>query len=239
MVKIAADPVQWDKVHKLLRKPRFHPNLTQLTLISLSEKIDNDLRTSKLLLENLPKSEKAELVLQKKEQFERTSEATTIKSKPAEDVKKMVVVLNGNKRGKSRSEGALKSNKWPEFEPEGRIIYKPPSELEHQSFETSKYPWQSETKPGSKTYPRNFAYHRVTGHPLYHTNIDKNPKAYIAVSVIAPKPLHSRPQDEDLILENELRQLKPWTHKQNLKNMAAIRSRWVIESENNKEPVAP
>ncbi|KAL3285820.1 hypothetical protein HHI36_000342 [Cryptolaemus montrouzieri] len=83
----------------------------------------------------------------------------------------------------------------------------------------------------TKAYPKYFSYHRVTGKPVF---INKNPKAYVAVSVVAPKtqPVHS---NEDLELEHELRQLKPWTHSQNLKNMESIRSRWVIDSERHKK----
>lgn len=88
--------------------------------------------------------------------------------------------------------------------------------------------------PTKVSYPHNFAYHRVTGKPLYHhTNSNsKGPKAYIAVSVIAPKNPTER---DEMNLENELRQLKPWTHQQNLKNMADIRSKWVIQSSKERE----
>ncbi|CAG9762315.1 unnamed protein product [Ceutorhynchus assimilis] len=54
---------------------------------------------------------------------------------------------------------------------------------------------------------KNFAYHKVTGKPAH---LKKNPTAYIAVSAISPKP--SEP-GEDLILETELHQLKPWKNK--------------------------
>lgn len=88
-----------------------------------------------------------------------------------------------------------------------------------------------------KPYPKTFAYQRVTGRPMY---LQKNPKAYIAVSVIAPKYINSGTKDEDMILEKELRQLKPWTHDQNLKNMASIRSRWIIQREDDrKKTVVP
>jgi len=75
---------------------------------------------------------------------------------------------------------------------------------------------------------KNFAYHRVTGNPL-----NKKPKAYIAVSVIAPKSMQSEVKPthmDETILENELKELKPWTHQGNLKNMADIRSNWLIQS---------
>lgn len=120
----------------------------------------------------------------------------------------MVVILNGHnnqdKSNKSRTPEALKANKWPDFDSE---------------------------KSG-KGFPRNFAYHRVTGKPFNTNNKSKNPKAYIAVSVIAPKPMA---KSEDVSLENELKELKPWTHKQNLRNMAAIRSRWLIQSDDDND----
>lgn len=91
-------------------------------------------------------------------------------------------------------------------------------------------PIKAETST-TKAYPKYFSYHRVTGKPIF---INRNPKAYVAVSVVAPKTpeVHT---DEDLELEHELRQLKPWTHSQNLRNMESIRSRWIIDtSKENK-----
>lgn len=107
--------------------------------------------------------------------------------------------------------------------------------------ETTKYPWLPATKTNHipAPYQKNFAYHRVTGNPLTHapsSGSNKNPKAYIAVSVIAPKATHGQidpaaAEADDLMLENELKELKPWSHQQNLKNMADIRSRWVIQTD--------
>ncbi|XP_017779384.1 PREDICTED: uncharacterized protein LOC108564777 [Nicrophorus vespilloides] len=92
----------------------------------------------------------------------------------------------------------------------------------------------SEMKPSKNRY-QHFSYHRVTGNPM---QFNKNPKAYIAVSVIAPKPVQ-RNSEDDLTLENELKELKPWTHQQNLKNMAQIRSKWIIQSNDRKQLYAP
>ncbi|KAF5304915.1 hypothetical protein FQR65_LT00799 [Abscondita terminalis] len=182
MIKIASDPEQWEKVHRLLQNA---------TKINVPKKDDNEL-------------------------------------------KKMVVILNDKKQKPSVThlDEALKSNRWPDFQSEGKVVYKP-------NNDNTKYNWQQEINTESKTYPRNFAYHRVTGNPLYHSNFDKNPKAYIAVSVIAPKPLHSRSQEEDLILENELRQLKPWTTKQSYDRPGGINPRWIMPTENNKNTNAP
>ncbi|KAF5275424.1 hypothetical protein FQA39_LY06881 [Lamprigera yunnana] len=248
MVKIAADPEQWDKVHRLLQK------------------IDNDLMTSRKLFNSIQNSIEdinnfssiSRLAkidnLTKSEVTINTSTSLLNNTKIASELKelsdnpkynnnelqKMVVILNEKKQKPTvnREDEALKSNRWPDSQTEGKIVYKPNQDLDRQSFENSKYSWQSDSE--GKTYPRNFAYHRVTGNPLYHTNFDKAPKAYIAVSVIAPKPLHSRTQEEDLILENELRQLKPWTtNKQNYKNAAAVNPRWIVPSENNNNIIAP
>lgn len=146
-------------------------------------------------------------------------------------VQKMIVILNGqNKHDKNQNltDNAVKENKWPVFEnDDGSYVT--------ENADITKYPWQFKTT-NKNTYPRNFAYHRVTGKPF---NKDKNPKAYIAVSVIAPKPINTRSKVEDVTLENELKELKPWTHRQNLKNMAAIRSRWVIQTDQKKENYAP
>ncbi|KAK9869337.1 hypothetical protein WA026_003092 [Henosepilachna vigintioctopunctata] len=123
---------------------------------------------------------------------------------------------------------ASNTREWPQF----------PNEEQNVQFinmNTSSNHLANQTKStniGSSTtkaYPKYFSYHRVTGKPVF---IKKNPTAYVAVSVVAPKSPDVR-SNEDLELEHELRQLKPWTHSQNLKNMESIRSRWVID--NNKE----
>ncbi|KAI4468600.1 hypothetical protein MML48_2g00014078 [Holotrichia oblita] len=138
---------------------------------------------------------------------------------------------------KNTTEEALRNNQWSY----GIVTNKEPSPEEYnkENSMTTRYPWQGQPKPAKSSFPRNFAYHRVTGNPLYHNNLNNNPKAYIAVSVIAPKPINDRPTDDELILENELRELKPWTHNQNLKNMASIRSRWVIQSDKEKAAYTP
>lgn len=225
MIKIASDPEQWEKVHRLLQK------------------IDNDLLTSKKLFDSIQNSiedidnfssisryVKNEVNTTKQDvenvTIARNNANTTEHSDNSkindDKIQKMVVILNDKKQKPSTAhiDEALKSNRWPDFQSEGKVVYKPNSD-------NSRYQWQSGLNSESKTYPRNFAYHRVTGNPLYHSNFDKNPKAYIAVSVIAPKPLHSRSQEEDLILENELRQLKPWTKKQNHNSMREINTRWL------------
>ncbi|XP_031327318.1 uncharacterized protein LOC116173859 [Photinus pyralis] len=244
MIKIAADPEQWEKVHRLLRK------------------IDNDLITSKKLFdsiqnsiedinnfssvaqpmtnensskrgnEDLERSNKSAAHTTDKRQGEIVTNTTNDNS--TIELHKMVVILNGDKQRPTpnKAEEALKTNKWPDFETEGKLVYKPNDDLGHQNVDSSRYNWQSGGNSGSKSYPRNFAYHRVTGNPLYHSNLDKNPKAYIAVSVIAPKPLRPALQD-DIILENELRQLKPWNSNKGYKTMAAGRSRWIASPENN------
>ncbi|KAK5647556.1 hypothetical protein RI129_002448 [Pyrocoelia pectoralis] len=244
MIKIAADPEQWEKVHRLLQK------------------IDNDLITSKKLFDSIQNSiedinnfssvahpiANENSSIRRNEDVERLNKSTehVAVKKQGEvttdvsndnstiELQKMVVILNGDKQRSlpGKSVEALKTNKWPDFEGEGKVVYKPNSDLERQNVDP-RYNWQS-GNTGSKSYPRNFAYHRVTGNPLYHSNLDKNPKAYIAVSVIAPKPLHSRSQEEDLILENELRQLKPWNSNKSFKSMAVGRSRWIAPSDNNK-----
>lgn len=124
----------------------------------------------------------------------------------------------------NKTEFAMENNKWPVFEEKS----KPVNSKDYTSFESSevaKYPWQLQNK--NKAYSHNnFVYHRVTGQPNL-PNLNKNPKAYIAVSVIAPKPMDT----ENIELENELRQLKPWTPNHHLLNV----NRWQEQGIRNKE----
>lgn len=82
---------------------------------------------------------------------------------------------------------------------------------------------------------RQFEYRVVTDRPFVHS---KTPKAYIAVSVIAPKPME--PQEDDFFLENELRQLKPWPLQQEYQEAEPIQPRWIKKAQQrndeNKSP---
>ncbi|XP_044264543.1 uncharacterized protein LOC123011250 [Tribolium madens] len=185
MIKIAAHPEQWNKVHNLLGN------------------INNDILMSEKLLENLQKA----------------------KTKPEPDAKSVEKKLKEKMINKTENR---ETGEWTDFQTKmkdklGFLNTIPPDSYH---LRNNQY----------KPIPKTFAYQRVTGRPMY---LQKNPKAYIAVSVIAPKYINSGTKDEDLILEKELRQLKPWTHDQNLKNMASIRSRWVIQREDTKKPVVP
>ncbi|GJQ66451.1 hypothetical protein Trydic_g4451 [Trypoxylus dichotomus] len=238
MVKIAAHPDQWEQVHSLLQK------------------IDNDLMTSKKIIsemdttsseksvtENNVESNKG-IEINKKFSSDKEGKHSINKEMARQNKTKLnntevaqaeLVELNDSyHKPKNISQKALKTNQWT-YGIVTNVV--PDSSVDQREDSFSRY--QAQTKPMKSSFPRNFAYHRVTGNPLYHNNINNNPKAYIAVSVIAPKPINDRPTDEDLVLENELRELKPWTHNQNLKNMASIRSRWVIQSDKEKAAYTP
>ncbi|XP_068894301.1 uncharacterized protein [Tenebrio molitor] len=182
MIKIAAHPDQWNKVHKLL------------------ENIDSDIMASKKIIEDL-------------QHTEGKTESKVINSL----IPPISITKKQKERTSNKTENFQIHNEWPIFQSGLKLNKETPENYRPQSS-------------SQKTYPKTFAYHRVTGRPLY---LHKNPKAYIAVSVIAPKPISTRSKDDDLILEKELRQLKPWTHNQNLKNMASLRSRWVIQRDDN------
>lgn len=64
-------------------------------------------------------------------------------------------------------------------------------------------------RPRENADYRGFEYRVVTDRPLHHHS--NGQKAYIAVSLIAPKPIEA--DEDDMVLENELRQLKPWPHR--------------------------
>ncbi|CAH0550505.1 unnamed protein product [Brassicogethes aeneus] len=183
MVRIAAHPDQWEKVHQLLQK------------------IDKDISLSQDILEDLKKNK-----LDLKEHF--GNEELHVSKK----ISKPLEYLTPPKEQK------IKTNKWPNFD----ILEKPENEKEDK-------PLQNDLKQLKPSYPKNFAYHRVTGKPIYLNN--KNAKAYIAVSVIAPK---IKTEDE-VALENELRQLKPWSHQENVNNMENLRSNWLIHQKEKKK----
>ncbi|CAG9854067.1 unnamed protein product [Phyllotreta striolata] len=111
---------------------------------------------------------------------------------------------------------------WPIFDLEENVqsvnsTYATINENRSQGKQSSE---NFKKKPNKPTYPKNFTYHRVTGKP---DNTSKNPRAYIAVSIISPKT-EAQAVEEDALLEKELRQLKPWNHGKQAKSSRYDRS---------------
>ncbi|XP_044745998.1 uncharacterized protein LOC123307665 isoform X2 [Coccinella septempunctata] len=228
LVKITANPDQWSKVHNLLRQ------------------IDQDILTSKQLIEDYQNNtRKIQTILKEVEgptskDQKTTPEPMEEKSKKKysqEEINKEVAMTSDN--GQPDINTSLFMNtvvsttspkEWPTFGNEdSKVTFVNKDLSSNNPLDHNKLP--SPDLSTTKAYPKYFSYHRVTGKPIF---INRNPKAYVAVSVVAPKSPETR-TDEDLELEHELRQLKPWTHSQNLRNMESIRSRWIIDtSKENK-----
>lgn len=182
MVKIASNPEQWEKVHRLLQQ------------------IDKDITASKQLVENLR--------LQSSNEHQRTNKTKNIvrtSSQVANSTllnKELPLPADNGQMGKNLSDFS-----WPKFptnSPSVNFILNTPTVS----------PIKDSNLGLAKTYPKYFSYHRVTGKPF----VNKDTKAYIAVSV---KTGSEEESSEDLELEHELRQLKPWTKSkyQNLKSV--------------------
>lgn len=212
LVKISSHPKEWKSVHEMLVE------------------IDNDLQKSKRILDEIDKT---------------PSNSTAPKNNISANEKKSHTpehreYINSKQKvhdyiHADAEQRQTDMKKWPPFD-ETFASNQPQRQTEHnlELIPHSQNVNNNGADPTKVSYPHNFAYHRVTGKPLYHhTNSNsKGPKAYIAVSVIAPKNPIER---DEMNLENELRQLKPWTHQQNLRNMADIRSKWVIQSSKERE----
>lgn len=203
MVRIAAHPQQWNEVHELLQR------------------IDTDIVTSQKILSDTSSTMKTI-----------TEPPTTESSAPAttteiDEVQKLIVLLDNEQKYSQRKNDSR--NAWPNL---GDEEFSPEKTATTQNIFSS---WVA-----NKSVPKNatsrdfeFAYHRVTGLPLpYRSNYDKGRvrNAYVAVSVIAPKTRESLDKQDNL-LEEELRQLKPWTHEENLSKMENIRKKWFIRSD--------
>ncbi|XP_045476286.1 uncharacterized protein LOC123681943 isoform X1 [Harmonia axyridis] len=224
LVKITANPDQWSRVHKLLRQ------------------IDQDILTSKKLIEDYQNNtRKIQTILEGVENPPHQEQTTTTpppmveKSKKKykqDEINKEVAMISDNGQPDINTGlfmntiiSTTSTKEWPTFENEESKVTFVNNELSSNA-PTDRIKQADSESSTTKAYPKYFSYHRVTGKPIF---INRNPKAYVAVSVVAPKSpeVHS---DEDLELEDELRQLKPWTHSQNLKNMESIRSRWIIDT---------
>ncbi|XP_023311696.1 uncharacterized protein LOC111692152, partial [Anoplophora glabripennis] len=225
MVRIASHPQQWEKVHKLLQK------------------LDRDLTTSRSIVNKLQtnpglqSSDSKEDIYVNKKKILHSEEDTDVSFTEEQDTKKEV---NRSKNDTSSNPVYEKELKWPTFditEPQTPVKFVNNTENTGGKLIQSQKGNQTLNKSAKVTYPKNFSYHRVTGKPIY---LNKNPKAYIAVSVIAPKPSGENTKEE-VTLENELHQLKPWwTRSDNFKRAASSRSRWVIRSgEDTAKSVEP
>lgn len=145
--------------------------------------------------------------------------------KAAEEKDRMLELLNV-------TENKLKSNNWPDLYGSVRQNHK----QDYFAEEVPPIKYQP-PQPGAinRNPHRQFEYRVVTDRPFVHS---KTPKAYIAVSVIAPKPME--PQEDDFFLENELRQLKPWPLRQEYQEAEALQPRWIKKaqqrSDDNKSP---
>lgn len=217
-----------------------------INIYFISEKIDKDLSTSKKLLDRLQSPTRPpsrhDHVLEDQLDDARQQENKRVVTKMTKnqlidnntdatnesEAQKLTIILKGHGRHEP------KTNRWSVKSNSSKNDTSTTA-----TMSTTEHPWRIRQRT---PYIRNLAYHRVTGNPVpYRPGMGSNPKAYIAVSVIAPKRASTRtPDDGDVddqvMLENELRQLKPWTHDQNLKNMASLRSRWVIRSDDSKAP---
>lgn len=184
-----------------------------------TEKIVNDIQTSHHdtnKLQNPDTDDNKEATANKRQHSSQTASETVdygnILHKSEDDALKISNEDSYNTM-KNISKSTYRANDWQEYNNENYAPY-----LDTQREKIIKYPRQHEN---GNNY-RGFEYRVVTDRPLQHHS--KSPKAYIAVSLIAPKPIES---DEDLILENELRQLKPWPHRQQIE---PYQMRWMKKS---------
>ncbi|XP_072378812.1 uncharacterized protein [Diabrotica undecimpunctata] len=209
MVRIASHPDQWDRVHKLLQT------------------IDQDLKASRNVVEHVQNLSSSSDIL--------TSNLETSTFGPTLSTEKQNISSKYNRtlKIKKKLEEELP---WPNFdESDNNVKFVNSSYTKLNETQSQNLMEKAKNKTSKSAYPKNFTYHRVTGKP---DSTSKNPKAYIAVSIIAPKSAskdtNSKQSDEEVTLENELHQLKPWSHVQNLKNMESIRSKWHVKKNQKK-----
>ncbi|XP_066257122.1 uncharacterized protein [Euwallacea similis] len=120
--------------------------------------------------------------------------------------------LNSELQRKSQ-EGKLYQTRWRQQPSADSTTMKWPTfdDIE-DDYPTSSTKPEAHSYSEKSTYQKNFAYHKVTGKPAH---LKKNPRAYISVSAVAPKPSET---EDDYMLETELHQLKPWKNKQHSNN---------------------
>lgn len=129
------------------------------------------------------------------------------------DVQRLIILLdNAEQRTKNRSNSI---NAWPNLEDTKD------KEKDEKTTE-NMYPWNKAPLKPSFSKEKEFTFHRVTGKPIHHrSSLDKSRNAYVAVSI--------GPKNKDNLLEDELRQLKPWNHQDNLNRMENLRKKWFLQ----------
>lgn len=179
--------------------------------------------TSKKILWDLEEIEEEQATTTTTTEPSTTQEPIPV-TEPAEnqtvgDVQRLIILLD-NEQEQSRLRN--NSRKWPNMEDNQLPTEK--ISPEDKTASENMYPWnKSPIKPFPKE--KEFTFHRVTGKPMhYRSNFDKTTarNAYVAVSAIGPK-------SKDALLEDELRQLKPWNHQDNLNRMENLRKKWFIQ----------
>lgn len=180
----------------------------------ITEKIDSDILTSKKLLTDLEEEkQEEETSTMPPSTTEIPSPVTETTENQTSEVQRLIILLDNNQ---SRTKN--NTRKWPNLDED-------PPPTEKISTE-NLYPWNKPIK-NTLSKEKEFTFHRVTGKPLhYRPNEDKATarNAYVAVSAIG--------QDgggKDALLENELRQLKPWSHQDNLNRMEKLRKKWFLQ----------
>lgn len=147
------------------------------------EKLDSDLTVSKKIVDDIESSESQRNAVNNLLQPQ-TASSTDKRHHHHQIAPGDAQKANDTKMGR---------NEWPSFKPETDTGHK-------VNFAPS-------------SPHRNFKYRIVTDPvPLQHQHQQQpqqqqQPRAYIAVSLIAPKDIDG---DDDIVLEDELRRLKPW-----------------------------
>lgn len=221
-----------------IKNVALHFNFVSLYFL---EQIDSDIVTSKKIITDLEKPQESTIgsnIITAG--TDKTENSTQRNSSTADDVQKLIILLGNEKQNN------FSRNSWPNLD-DNNTNSSEDLEESYQNFERlSKdqtattqniYSWANKPSLKNTTREFEFAYHRVTGQPLpYRSNYDKARarNAYIAVSVIGPKSRDVPLEKQDNLLEDELRQLKPWSREDNLGKMENIPRKWIFQSHMHK-----
>lgn len=210
-------------------------------LSCFSENIDEDLQASKKIVDDIQhKRSETEQQFETSESKKREN-SDDVQVEPQEAVYGSVLrdpeefgparlpEMDEKSSGlKNITESRAKTNNWPEFKQNDQQFGSVRTSYLDEHLSQMKF--HSQATPVNRNRHRQFEYRVVTDRPFIHS---KTPKAYIAVSVIAPKPME--PQDDDFLLESELRQLKPWPLRQDYQDMEPLQTRWAKKAQQDAD----
>lgn len=209
-------------------------NVITNILFVVAENIDEDLQASKKIVDDIQEKERLTEIKQKSVDVKRYDDG--IQDQNSKSIYGKLLKLSAAEDNDSNWElknvSQHQPNSFSNLKENNQQFVFSSSNREPDNFvkDTPQMKFKQDPAPNNKNRHHQFEYRVVTDRPFVHS---KTPKAYIAVSLIAPKPIES--QEDDFFLENELRELKPWPLHQDYQEPEHIHRSWIKKAQQRND----